>query len=124
MAKQTERIIFRREYDPYMKMWKYLAVFPDDPASYGRINATPFYKNGDNWWFEPYTEVSVRYYYDSTKIIHRKDPVISDLLKVIENHYGYTHSEVVDFSNPDEEEPVYLKVCEKLRPEDWCKRLN
>ena len=36
-----ERVVFRKEFDPYMKIWKYLAVFPDDVASIGMWMAVP-----------------------------------------------------------------------------------
>ena len=109
MAKRTERVIFRREYDPYMEMWKYLAVFPDDLSDSGRIGAIPFYRKNFSameWWFEPYGEVAFPYYY-GTKIIHKNDPVVHELLKAVEDYFEY--------------KPGEFKVCEKLRPEDWYK---
>lgn len=43
-----EKVIFRREYDPYMKTWGYLAGFPNDEANKGRIAVFDFkiFENG------------------------------------------------------------------------------
>ena len=84
-----EKVIFRREYDPYMKMWKYLACFPDDPPeSYGcYINGISFYLKDENdptsWVREPYTGICYRYY-SKTKIIHKNDPVVPTLVAALE----------------------------------------
>lgn len=82
-----ERVIFRREYDPYMKEWGYLAAFPDDDAGRGRIACSPFKLREDGAVFEPYTEVSFSYYYGK-KIVHRKDPMMGKLRKAVEDYYG------------------------------------
>ena len=92
-----ERVIFRREYDPYMKEWGFLAVFPDDDCNMGMIAATPFGFNRDGKaFFEPYTEISLPYYYGK-RVVHRKDPMIGKLRKAIEGYYGTT-----------------FRVCEKI----------
>ncbi len=57
MAELTkEKVIFRREYDPYMKVWGYVVGFPDDEANRGKIGCLPFkiYEDG-RAVFEPYT---------------------------------------------------------------------
>lgn len=89
-----EWIIFRHEYDPYMKIWGYLAIFPDDPANNGKVACVRFYQNGDSWWKESFGEASYSYLY-KCKIIHKNDPIIPELLKVIEDYYGGSY-EVVE----------------------------
>lgn len=87
MKDNREKVIFRREYEPYMKQWQYLACFPDDPAEYpgAYINGIPFYFTSENHWIrEPYTGMSYGYYM-KTKIIHKNDPIIPMLLKALES---------------------------------------
>ena len=92
-----ERVIFRREYNPYTKEWGFLAAFPDDECNRGMIAVEPFGFNREgNAVFEPYTEVSLSYYYGK-KIVRRKDPVIGKLRKAIEGRYNTT-----------------FRVCEKI----------
>lgn len=83
-----ERVIFRTEYDPYMKMEKYLAVFPDDPANPGRVAFTPLYFNSHGVTFEPYGEMDLSYYYKKTKIVHKKETVVAPLLTALNQFYG------------------------------------
>lgn len=92
-----ERVIFKREYNPYTKEWGFLAAFPDDECNRGTIAATPFGFNRDGKpFFEPYTEIALSYYY-GRKIVHRKDPMIGRLREAIEKYYGTT-----------------FRVCEKI----------
>ena len=37
-----ERVILRREYNPFIKRWGYLAIFPDDEANPGCVGAISF----------------------------------------------------------------------------------
>ena len=84
---EKEKVIFRREYNPYMKQWQYLACFPEEQANPGRIAAVSFYFDGHNKaHFEPFCEID-RLYYLKTRIIHKKDTVISEVLSAIENYY-------------------------------------
>ena len=59
-----EKVIFRREYDPYQKTWNYLACFPDDAKEtwWSYIGCIPFYlkdeNNPDSWVKEPYTSLN------------------------------------------------------------------
>lgn len=82
-----ERVIFRREYDPYMKEWGFLAAFPDDDAGRGLIAAVPFKIKEGKAVFENYGEIALPYYY-SKKIVHRKDPMMGKLRKAVEDYYG------------------------------------
>ena len=84
---ETERVIFRHEYDPYKKQWGYLALFPDDEARPGYIEGVGFYKGLMNiWYFEPFSEISLDYMY-SKQIIHKDHPIIPVLVDVIEERY-------------------------------------
>ena len=94
---EKERVIFRKEYDPYRKIWGFLACFPDDEANLGRIQAIPFYKGMYEWESYGLTEVSMEYYY-AKKIIHKGTDEASDCLKVLKSFF------------PDEE----FVVCEKI----------
>ena len=88
---QAERVIFRTYRDPYKSKDTpcFLAVFPDDEAGRGRIAATPFYFDGhEAVFFEPYTEMSERYYYNCTKIVHKGDFRIPLLLHELSQYYG------------------------------------
>lgn len=83
-----EKVIFRREYDPYRKEWTFLAVFPEEEANRGRIAAVPFWFDGHNIaWFEPFCEVDRMYYLNRTRIIHKKEAIVEKLLSAIENRY-------------------------------------
>ena len=84
----VEPVIFRKEYDPYSKIWGYLAIFPEDEANRGRVGAVPFHKGyNDKWTFEPYTEIDISYMLRK-KIVHKNDPVVPELLAAIESMYG------------------------------------
>lgn len=83
---EMERVIFRREYDPYMKMEKVLACFPDDIANPGRIGSVTMYFQHDMTFFEPYNEVSLDWYYGSTKPL--KDAELAEKCKLeLEKYY-------------------------------------
>lgn len=82
-----ERVIFRREYDPYMKEWGFLAAFPDDDAGRGLIAAVPFKIREGKAVFENYGEISLDYYYHK-KLIKRKDPAMGTLRKALEDRYN------------------------------------
>lgn len=104
---EKERVIFRREYDPYKKEWGYIAGFPDDPANLGRIGTLSFkvyeeYPRGigvfGRYMFDCYGEASLDYFL-SKKIIHKNDPIVPELLKALE-----------EYTDGKEE----FKVCEKI----------
>lgn len=91
MKDERERVIFRREYDPYMEMWKYLCIFPDDPANPGMVSCLSMYKEvhyGTNKWiYEPLSEANIFYIYKQ-KIVHKNDPIIPELVQVLKDIYG------------------------------------
>ena len=82
-----ERVIFRKEYNPYTKKWGYLACFPDDEANAGYIVSVPMYFFGDMAIFENCTELSLKYYY-SKKILHKADPDAWKCVDALERRYG------------------------------------
>lgn len=84
---QRERVIFRRDYDPYMGIEKFLACFPDDEANLGNIAYVPIYINGDTMCHDPYSEMPFDYYYRH-KIVHKNESVVEDLVKILQFFYG------------------------------------
>lgn len=89
----TEKVIFRREYDRYRKEWTFLAVFPETGANPGCYAAVPFRflteLNGSRTTiFEAFCEIACDYYYQCTRIIHRTDPIIPELLSAISRYYS------------------------------------
>ena len=90
---EKEKVIFRREYNPYRKEWSFLAVFPDETDWRGLISCVPFYFI-DEWdgtqttIFECSCDMDRPYYYNKTRIIHKKDAVVDKLLSAIEKRYN------------------------------------
>lgn len=84
---ETSRVIFRKEYDPYMEIDKVLAVFPDDEANAGRVVCVPMWFDGNGkCWFESCCECTLTYYW-STKPL--KDADLAERCKVaLETRYG------------------------------------
>ena len=91
-----ERVIFRREYDPYMKQWGYIAVFPDDEANPGRVGILPFKETDTGFVYEPYCEANIDYVL-SKKIIHKGTAAADKCLEAVMLKYG-----------------TEFKVCEKM----------
>ena len=83
-----ERVVFRTDFDPYMKMEKYLVVFLDDPHNVGRLPFVSFYFNGDRPVFEPYGEMCFDYYYGKTKRIRKSSDDALRCLRAVEWYYG------------------------------------
>lgn len=79
-------VIFRKEYDPYMKIWKYLAVFPECCNWKGDMSCLPFYDVTDGVMFENHDECSVEYYH-KTKTI-RNSELLSELKVKVERYYN------------------------------------
>lgn len=83
-----ERVILRREYEPYTKKWGYLACFPDDEANPGYVGAIPFHFIDDNEAiFEPYCEIALGYMY-AKKIIHKNEPDIEKCIQMLNKFYN------------------------------------
>lgn len=82
-----ERVVFRKDYDPYMKIEKYVAVFPDDPHNAGTLPFVALYFNGDRPVFEPYGEMCLDYYYKKTKCIYKQSDDALRCLRAVEWYY-------------------------------------
>lgn len=89
---EKEKIILRTLYNPYAKAWEYMAVFPEEGSNPGKLAAVVF-----RVWhgiggivhssFDSFFEVPLDFYYRRTKIIHREDPRIPELLGELEAYY-------------------------------------
>lgn len=101
MTNEAERVIFRKEHDPYMDIDKVLACFPDDEVNPGRIGAVSCWtdKNG-RFWVDPYDEIDLSYYYKQ-KIIHKNDPIAREIKDKLEYAFSYKYC------------PLKLRICEK-----------
>ena len=87
-----ERVIFRKEKNPYTKETDYLALFPDDEANPGRVECLPFSFDGyGTAWFELYCEADWRYILGKTRIVHKRDAIAETLLKTVS---AYCESEL------------------------------
>lgn len=88
MQNKIEKVIFRREYDPYMKMWKYLCIFPEDKQRNGNIGCVSSWLNDDGkWWHDNYDSGSPAYFH-KCKIIHKDEPVVNELVRQLKMFYG------------------------------------
>ena len=50
----TERVIFREDYNIFHECKSYIAIFPDDPEFIDRVGILEFCFIGDRIYFEPY----------------------------------------------------------------------
>ena len=82
-----ERVIFRETYDPFMKMVKYMCIFPDDEANPGNVCYVDIWQNSGKWWHDCYDEVNINFVLKN-KIIHKNDPVVDTLVEVLRDLYG------------------------------------
>ena len=89
-ANGIERVIFRREYNPYKKTWDYLAVFPDYTNRDGTVDCLPFYIDGRGVaWFECWCSADISYLHSNrTKIVHKNDEEIPHLVSLLKDMYG------------------------------------
>ena len=95
-----ERVILRREKNPYTKQMGYLAIFPDDEANPGCVGAISFYFNlFDEPIFEPYCEISLGYMYKK-KIIHKNEDDVNRCLNALNNMYDTEFTVCEKMSNP------------------------
>ena len=83
-----EKVVFRTEKNPYMPGEFFLAAFPKAPANPGSVCVLPFYfDDQDRAVFEPFTEASYEYYYNSTKLVHKNTDKAKACLAAIEKFY-------------------------------------
>ena len=66
-----ERVIFRKEWDPYMKEYHYLCIFPDCPANPGRYCCRAIWKDGYGHWTGDSMSECDYGYLRKCKIIHK-----------------------------------------------------
>ena len=91
MKMDKEKVIIRREYDPYMKIWKWLCIFPETYEGNNTWGCIPIWKDGHGqWWSECYTAGTLDYFY-KCKIVHKNTPeaaeVIEGLKKFCDGEY-------------------------------------
>jgi hypothetical protein len=100
---ETLKVIIRREYNPYTKVWGYLAAFPEQSACPGRISCLPFsFATDGSPIFESHCEADLSCYY-KRKIVHAKTEEAERCRAAIERYY-----------NSFGEEPGKLRVVEKI----------
>lgn len=87
MKDNRERVIFRRGHDPFINADTYICIFPDDPANPGMVCSVDIWKNGDRWMHDCYGEVD-SYYIQRNKIIHKGDPIVTELVEGLKELYG------------------------------------
>lgn len=85
---EKERVIFRREWNPYWKQWNYLACFPDDEACYGRLCMVPIWFNNDIPWHGAYGEMSWEYYYETKPVRKKEKELVNKLVTALQLFYG------------------------------------
>ena len=87
---KKEKVIFRREYDPYRKEWSFLAIFPETEANPGNVAFLPFWfiehMNYSETVYGVFDEMDIWYMY-KCKIVHKNDEIIPRLLSAIESYY-------------------------------------
>lgn len=91
-----EKVIFRSYQDEFFGFTKYLAVFPQSPANIGRVEAIGFLFNPQGKaYFDPCDEVSMKWYYDSTKVVHKRDTekLLSALNEYCDNEIDFEVAE-------------------------------
>lgn len=81
-----ERIIIRREYNPYMKMWGYLVGFPEQKANPGRICVVGCYFNGQVM-IESMCEAD-KFYFTNRKLVHKNTADANAVKGWLEKYYN------------------------------------
>jgi len=85
---QKEKVIIRKEYDPYMKIWKYLCIFPESYEGNGTYGCVSIYKDGyGHWLHENYAAGTPTYFY-KCKIVHKNTPEAAEALEGLIATYG------------------------------------
>lgn len=80
-----EKVIFRTEWNKYMKKTTYIAVFPDDESKYG-VCMIPFSIEENAAIFEAFGEMSMEYYYKYTKLVKKNSDEAKKCLKVLTDY--------------------------------------
>ena len=67
-----EKVIFRREYDPYTKSWGYLAGFPEDKVNKGMIGVLDFRIYEDGTVVRGLYCEAAKNYFTKLKLVHKE----------------------------------------------------
>ena len=85
---EKEKVIIRKEYDKYMKIWKYLCIFPEAYEGNGKFGCVAIWKENDgHWWHEGYGTGTVEYFY-KCKIVHKNTAESFEALEGLIAIYG------------------------------------
>lgn len=82
-----ERIIIRREYDPYRKAWGYLVGFPEQKANRGRICVVGCYFNRFNKLVLESMSEADKFYFLNKKLVHKNTEDADAVLHGLEWYY-------------------------------------
>lgn len=90
---EKTKVLFRKEYNPYIKAWETIAFFPELNASYGKIQC---------YTSEGWNEASYSYYHNTRKASEAEYAEMYEYLKDI--------FEV----NTNGDEPLQLVIVQKI----------
>lgn len=82
-----EKIIIRREYNPFSKQWGYLIGFPEEKANRGRILCQHISYIKDSWIFECCSEADLNYF-RNRKLVHKDTEDAEAIRKALEQQYN------------------------------------
>ena len=98
---EVERVIMRREYDPFMEIEKVMCVFPDDRATFGRLCCQTMWFDGNGKaWFESCCECDYSYYLSLKPL--RDVELITKCIEALEARYS------------EEDWPVKFKYVQRI----------
>lgn len=80
-----EKVIFRREYDHYLKKWGYLAGFPNDEANRGRIAVVDFKILDDGTVIRGCFDEADVLYFTKLKLVHKNTEEAEQCMKAIKS---------------------------------------
>lgn len=90
---EKTKVIFRKEYNPYIKSWECIAIFPEFEANYGRMQC---------YTSEGWTECSMDYYHNTQKA---KPEEYTDMYKYLKDIFEV---------NTYGDEPLQLVIAQKI----------
>ena len=101
MNQTKEKVIFRQDLTEgeYYESGSYLAAFPEEETNPGTILAVNFMFQNGKPIFCPFYELSLEYYYNKTRIIHKTAKESETLLKAIEEHCDQEFKQVEKIMN-------------------------
>ena len=80
-----EKVIFRREYDHYLKKWGYLAGFPNDEANRGRIAVVDFKILDDGTVIRGCFDEADINYFTKLKLVHKETEEAEECMKALKS---------------------------------------